>query len=214
MKIWCVGDYKKLNQTTHKHLMTLPPLSRRFFAPRPSFYTGHVHCYSKKPWSLIRSKVEVSPFFENTSIEVWSDWLILTISSQNSSFKDDFMCVDEFLIDHPEVWASKVVSWERKKFGSRIGRVREQYLFWPGSKFFSLSTYHFRCSHLWMIDEKLIDTHKSALKTWILIWNGEDKSSWPHLEASVLKKKVKLRPWPWSSFAVSLNNIIHVMYGM
>jgi hypothetical protein len=140
--------------------------------------------------------------------------LIFTISIQKSKFQSWFMCVDEFLIDHSEVCASKVVSWERKNIGSRIGRVRKQNLFWPGSNIFSLSTYHFWCAHLWMIDEKLIDTHKSALKLWFLNWNGEDKSSWPHLEASVFKKKVKLRPWPWSNFTVSLNNRIHAMYGM
>ena len=49
---------------------------------------------------------------------------------------------------------------------------------------------------------------------WIPIWNGEDKSIWPHLDARVFEKKVKLRPWPKSNFTVSLNNNVHAMSWM
>jgi hypothetical protein len=169
--------------------MTWPPLSWIFFGPRATFHTWHVWCYSKKPRSLIKAKVEVSLFFWKHSLRGVVRMTYLHHFKSEFKFQSWLMGVDKFLIDHPEVWASKVVSWERKKFGSRIGRVREQYLFWPGSKFFSLSTYHFRCSHLWMIDEKLIDTHKISFETWILTWNGEDKSIWPHLDARVFKKR-------------------------
>ena len=167
---------------------------------------------NREAWSRPRSKFHF--FFENTRFEVWSGWLIFTISNQNSSFQSWFMRVDEFLIDHSEVWASKVVSWEWKKFGTRSEEVLFSHPSSSTSEFFSLSTYHFWCSNRWMIDKKLIDTHKSALKTWILTWNGEDKSIWPHLDARVFKKKVKLRPWTWSSIVVSLNNNVHAMCWM
>ncbi len=143
----------------YKHLMSWPPLTWIFLGPRATFHTWHIWCYSKKPRSLIKAKVELSPFFWKHSLRGVVRMTYLHHFKSEFKFQSWLMGFDKFLIDHPEVWASKVVSWERKKFGSRIGRVREQYLFWPGSNFFSLSTYHFWCLHLWMIDEKLIDTH-------------------------------------------------------
>ena len=55
--------YKNDPLIAQTHLMTWPPLTQIFFAPRSLFHTEHVHSYSKKPRSLIRAKVEVSPFF-------------------------------------------------------------------------------------------------------------------------------------------------------
>ena len=60
---WDHRRYKNENLITHTHLMTWPPLTRRFLVSRATFITLHVHCYSKKPRRLIKAKVELSPFF-------------------------------------------------------------------------------------------------------------------------------------------------------
>ena len=127
----------------HKQQTTWPPLTRIFFAPISSFNTLHVHCYSKKPWSLIRAKVEVSPFFwkhEHRGV------VRLTYPHH---FKSEFKlkiwsrASNKSSIDNSASLGSKLLSWERKKNKTWSGQMREQHPFCSTSKIFSFSTYQF-----------------------------------------------------------------------
>ena len=65
-------------------------------------------------WSRPRSNFHL--FFENTVLEVWSEWLIFVNSSPILDLKNWNMRVDMFLIDISLRLVSKILSWSRKQF--------------------------------------------------------------------------------------------------
>ena len=104
-KPWRIDHLRSKNYPliTYKHLMTWPPLSWIFFGPRATFHTWHVWCYSKKPRSLIKAKVEVSLFFWKHSLRGVVRMTYLHHFKSEFKFQSWFRRVDEFIIDHTEV---------------------------------------------------------------------------------------------------------------
>ena len=101
VKQWRMGHrrYKNEPLITHTHLMTWPPLTKRFLGPSSTLHTAHVHCYSKKPWSLIKAKVELSPFFWKHSPRGVVRVTYLRQFKSDFRFENWNMRVDKFLID-------------------------------------------------------------------------------------------------------------------